>query len=159
LGRLGGTPFTLGKLENLLEGQVLLPLSELNRLRREVVIQLDALRSQPKRWTIQTKRESAGDARIEAASPNPPQLIVLVRNLAQLDATLASEVETIYCEFEDPKKYREAVARFRSQRTSKSIKNDSSTEKNLSSSRTIWVAPPRIFKTGEEWTLKQVCSC
>ena len=25
--------------------------------------------------------------------------------------------------------------------------------------RTIWVAPPRIFKTGEEWTLKQVRSC
>ena len=37
LGRLGGTPFKLGELKNNLSGEVLLPVSELNRLRREVV--------------------------------------------------------------------------------------------------------------------------
>ena len=37
LGRLGGTPFRLGRLENGLEGEVILPMSELNRLRRELV--------------------------------------------------------------------------------------------------------------------------
>ncbi len=36
LGRLGGTPFKLGELKNFLSGEVLLPVSELNRLRREV---------------------------------------------------------------------------------------------------------------------------
>ena len=36
LGRLGGTPFRLGELKNNLSGEVLLPVSELNRLRREV---------------------------------------------------------------------------------------------------------------------------
>ncbi len=30
----------------------MLPVSELNRLRREVVAQLEALRAQPKRWTL-----------------------------------------------------------------------------------------------------------
>jgi putative protease len=72
-------------------------------------------------------------------------LIVLVRNLAQLDAAMQCGVETLYCEFEDPKKYREAVARFRSSalRTPQSE---------------CFVAPPRIFKMGEEWTLKQVRS-
>ena len=37
LGRLGGTPFKLGELKNCLEGDVMLPVSELNRLRREAV--------------------------------------------------------------------------------------------------------------------------
>jgi putative protease len=72
-------------------------------------------------------------------------LIVLVRNLAQLDAALQCGVETLYCEFEDPKKYREAVARFR----------DSALRTPQSE---CFVAPPRVFKMGEEWTLKQVRS-
>ena len=52
LGRLGGTPFKLGELKNLLAGEVLLPVSELNRLRREAVAELESLRAQPKRWTL-----------------------------------------------------------------------------------------------------------
>jgi putative protease len=60
-------------------------------------------------------------------------------------------VETIYCEFEDPKKYRDAVATFHAAHDSNSaIRNPQSA---------IFVAPPRIFKTGEEWTLEQVRSC
>ena len=41
LGRLGGTPFSLGRLENFLTGEVMLPMSELNRLRREIVTGLE----------------------------------------------------------------------------------------------------------------------
>ena len=52
LGRLGGTPFRLSRLNNLLEGSTILPVSELNRLRREAVAGLDALRSRPKRWIL-----------------------------------------------------------------------------------------------------------
>ena len=52
LGRLGGTPFRLGELKNFLTGEVLLPVSELNRLRREIVIELEILRAQPKRWRL-----------------------------------------------------------------------------------------------------------
>jgi len=37
LGRLGGTPFVLGELTSRIEGDVMLPVSELNRLRRDVV--------------------------------------------------------------------------------------------------------------------------
>ena len=53
LGRLGGTPFKLGELKNFLSGEVLLPVSELNRLRREVVAELERQRAQPKRWETQ----------------------------------------------------------------------------------------------------------
>ena len=52
LGRLGGTPFRLGALENGLEGEVLLPMSELNRMRREIVALLETKRRRAGRWTI-----------------------------------------------------------------------------------------------------------
>jgi len=52
LGRLGGTPFKLGELTNSLIGYVLLPVSELNRLRREAVRELEAQRAQPLRWSL-----------------------------------------------------------------------------------------------------------
>jgi putative protease len=159
LGRLGGTPFKLGALDNRLEGQVLLPVSELNRLRRELVSRLETLRAQPVRWTL---REGGGRVTsdegktpslsvTERGKPLAPQLIVLVRSPAQVTAALNAGVQTIYCEFEDPKKYRESVAEFRAFHTPNGA---------VGAPRpTIWVAPPRIFKMGEEWTLKQVRSC
>ncbi|MEC4887995.1 MAG: U32 family peptidase, partial [Scytonema sp. PMC 1070.18] len=52
LGRLGNTPFCLGTLTNHLVGAVMVPVSELNRLRREIVTQLETLRPQPKLWQI-----------------------------------------------------------------------------------------------------------
>jgi U32 family peptidase len=150
LGRLGGTPFKLGKLTNHLEGEVILPMSELNRLRREAVAQLDGLRAAPKRWRTDSGFKIE-DLRFGKAAESPhsrqSELIVLVRNLAQLEATLSAGVQTIYCDFEDPKKYREAVSTFRNHKSS------------IENSKSIWVCPPRIFKTGEEWTLKQVRSC
>jgi U32 family peptidase len=141
LGRLGGTVFSLGSLENKLEGAVILPMSELNRLRRGLVSTLEGLRAQPPRWTLHgaTVHKSAP---LTVAS-GPPRLIVLARNLEQLEAAFAFDLAAIYCEFEDPKKYREAVARFRAA----GIRSE------------IFVAPPRIFKAGEEWVLKQVRSC
>jgi len=163
LGRLGGTPFKLGELKIFLSGEVLLPVSELNRLRREFVGELEKLRAQPKRWTL-NDCSSRGD---EAHSPTPfsqrlltsvatnPELIVLVRNLAQLEAALTCGVTTLYCEFEDPKKYREAVTTFH---TAHGCSVPSSIL-HLPSSPGIFVAPPRIFKTGDDWILKQVRSC
>ena len=160
LGRLGGTPFKLGELKNSLAGDVLLPVSELNRLRREALRGLEAQRAQPKRWRLECGVRNA-ECGVEARAvspPNPhsaprtPHLIVLVRNLAQLDAALQCGVETLYCEFEDPKKYREAVQLVRAARAS-------CLDSQLSTlNPQLWVAPPRVFKMGEEWTLKQVRS-
>ncbi len=153
LGRLGGTPFALGSLENHLVGEVMLPVSELNRMRREVVAQLDQQRAQPRRWQInETRRETTVSKQAADSKLSDPHLIVLVRNLEQLDSAMKSQVETVYCEFEDPKKYRDAVARFRTHF------GNASGAQTPGRAPTIWVAPPRIFKTGEEWTLKQVRS-
>jgi len=82
-------------------------------------------------------------------------MIVLVRNLAQLDAALKCGVTTVYCDFENPKKYREAVTIFHTARGCR----DPSSILDPPSSPAIFVAPPRIFKMGEEWTLEQVRSC
>jgi putative protease len=147
LGRLGGTPFTLGKLDNLLPADVLLPVSELNRLRRDAVSELEAQRARPQRWTLHSAAVASEDMpQSPATTANDPKLIVLVRNLFQLEAALNHNVETLYCDFEDPKKYREAVSRFRN-------------HKHQTTKAAIFVAPPRIFKMGEEWTLNQVRSC
>jgi len=157
LGRLGGTPFQLGELKNFLEGEVLLPVSELNRLRREVAAELDQLRAQPLRW--QMNPAAAGPAATPeltvAAAAGEPQLIVLVRNLAQLEASLRAGGTTVYCEFEDPKKYREAVTLFH-QTLGCRIHEPGSGP--AGSAPSIWLAPPRIFKPGEEWILNLVRS-
>ncbi len=156
LGRLGGTPFKLGALKNLLSGEVLLPVSELNRLRREAVAGLEKLRSAPQRWQM-ASAESVAELRTTSdAAPDPgskiqdPTLVVLVRNLAQLEATLKCGVRTIYCEFEDPKKYREAVTTFHTFFGCQLADGKGPAG--------IYVAPPRIFKTGEDWILNQVRS-
>ena len=80
-------------------------------------------------------------------SPLPdPELIVVIRHLHQLEAAWAAGARTLYAEFEDPKKYRDAVVHFRGLRGS-------------DVSATLWVAAPRVFKPGEEWILKLILSC
>jgi len=165
LGRLGGTPFKLGELKNNLTGGVLLPVSELNRLRREVVTELERLRTQPKRWTlIQSSEEQVILAPLSASSGtrktgrSEAELIVLIRNLSQLPAALQSGITMVYCEFEDPKKYREAV-RIRDGWQVRSDGSSGSPSPVIHYPPQIFVAPPRIFKAGEEWTLEQVRSC
>lgn len=146
LGRLGNTPFKLSTLTNALEGDVMLPVSALNRLRREIVVQMEEMRSLPQPWALNVSA-SASDLLPKPSTPAPshPELIVLVRKLEQIQAALNTGVKTLYCEFEDPRAYREAVEIFRQHQTT--------------SDQTIWVAPPRITKPGEQWILEQVRRC
>ncbi len=141
LGRLGGTPFRLGSLHNALEGEVMLPVSVLNQMRRQAVEQLQALRARPRRWQLNP------DAHwqdllppLEPAEPGWPQLVVLVREPAQLSAAIACGIRQIYLEFEDPRRYREVI------RATKAAHPEVE----------LWAAPPRITKPGETWILKQV---
>lgn len=161
LGRLGGTPFHLGGMEVHLEGALILPVSELNRLRREAIAQLEILRAAPRIWTllpaVPGSHSLATTVRPDSSLPVPattaattPELIVLVRSLSQLEAALRCGVSTVYCDFEDPKKYREAVTTFHTAHGCTVAPGAARPE--------IWVAPPRVFKPGEEWILKQVLS-
>jgi len=178
LGRLGGTPFKLGAFHSQLNGDVMLPVSELNRLRREIVIELERQRDQPKRWKLNAAdaakvqltsikfQEASGSATAQSPGNQPgtwplnlgpfataaaAELILVVRSLAQLEAALrCAGASTVYCEFENPKHYRDAVRLFRDDNAQRPAAE--------AARRTIWVVPPRIFKPGEEWILKQVRS-
>ena len=156
LGRLGGTPFHLDTLDNRLEGAVMLPTSELNRLRRDAAAKLDALRAAPKRWQFsETTITGAASVSVPALAETP-ELIIYVRDFAQLDAALTlPKLRTLYCEFENPKHYSEAVARFRTFQI-QNRKPEMPDEHRSATS--IWLAPPRVFKPNEEWILKQVLS-
>ena len=148
LGRLGGTPFRIGTIESKLVGNVMLPVSELNRLRRDLTAELERQRTLPKQWRWNEIESGAIAPALQDAIANPMalDLIVLCRSLPQVEAALAAGTTTIYCDFEDPKKYREAVTLVH-------------TQSCAGPARTVWVAPPRIFKMGEEWILNQVRSC
>jgi putative protease len=97
---------------------------------------------------------ASGDAAVQLA---PPELIVVIRHLHQLEPAWAAGARTIYAEFENPKHYRDAVGAFRRLQTEKAgpIENRQLEIENPS----IWVAPPRIFKPGDDWILQQVRSC
>ncbi|WNZ45758.1 DUF3656 domain-containing protein [Leptolyngbya boryana CZ1] len=172
-GRLGNTPFCLGKFENHLTDAAMIPVSELNRMRREIVDRLENLRMQPKQWqlhetrshsellphidnesekpsefsipadfepkTSDSKSPTSGGFRGQNPLQPQPELTILVRNLQQLETVLKLGIQTIYCEFEDPRAYRQAVELTRQR-----------------SDAEIWVAPPRITKPSEQWILEQV---
>jgi U32 family peptidase len=147
LGRLGNTPFCLGNLTNHLVGDLMIPVSILNYIRRELVNKLIEVRSQPKQWQLSSTSQLTNLLpEVGNASLNPPQLIILVRKLDQIAAAIESGVVLIYCELEDPRKYREAVQLVRAAKQTKINPPQ------------IFVAPPRITKLGENWILEQVRS-
>ncbi|HEY9879645.1 MAG TPA: DUF3656 domain-containing protein [Leptolyngbyaceae cyanobacterium] len=144
--RLGNTPFRLEALKNELSGNLILPVSELNRLRRELVEKLEEIRAQPRRWQINPNAslknllppvESQRNSGAQQAT-----LLTLVRNPLQLEAACRAGIETIYCEFENPATYQEIVQWFRAHRRFEH--------------QTLWVAPPRITKPSENYILDQV---
>jgi putative protease len=142
-GRLGNTPFCLGALTNHLQGELMLPVSELNRLRRSLVEQLLTQRAQPQPWHVQPQASFTDllpEVPARSASPEA-ELSVLIRSPAQLEAALACNVTTLYAELEDPRRYRELVQQFRAL---------------AQPQQELWLAPPRISKPSENWMLDQV---
>ena len=146
LGRLGDTPYELASLDFQLEGDCHLPLSELNRLRRELVDALGSGKEASDRPEDRRSRVTVHELLPHIHHPPspiaPPALSVLCRTLPQVQAALDRNVATIYCDFEDPRRYREAVA----------LK--SSSIPHLPS--TIFLATPRILKPGETGYLKLI---
>jgi len=152
LSRLGSTAFYLDTLDNQLGDGCMVPASVLNNLRRDAVDQLVALREQPLRWQLNANAPSLSPSLSPSPSlstPNtpPPYLIPYVRNWDQFDVALSLPYEEIYIELEDPRKYAEAVKRARD------------AEQADGRPRSIWVAPPRMYKTGEDFLTKRLLQC
>ncbi len=154
LGRLGGTRFVLGELRNELVGDVILPVSELNRMRRALV---RAHGCAPDGNAPSSERAHSRAplrnmlARIHSLrSPRPPhsrpELVLLCRTMEQIGLALEHGITTIYVDFEDIRRYRDAVALVR---TRSPITNH-----QLPSS--IFLATPRIQKAGEQGFFKLI---
>jgi putative protease len=112
LGRLGDTPYELGTVTLELPPNVLVPKSVLNDLRRTVVAKVLAVRETAKRHAI-AEPDALATLRSKITTQNSPfitpNLTVLVRNLDQLESALAAKPAAVYCDFEDPRRYKEAV--------------------------------------------------
>ena len=114
-GRLGGTIFQLDKLDFYLAGDVIVPVSELNRMRREAVDQLVQLRMQPVRYTKRSiKVDSIQPLKVAGARPSErpaeaSELIALCRSTDQIIAACEADADWIYADFEFTNDYPRAV--------------------------------------------------
>ncbi|MFO0796482.1 MAG: DUF3656 domain-containing protein [Gemmataceae bacterium] len=139
LARLGDTPFELGALTAELPDGVMVPRSVLNDLRRRAAA---ALAEQRLRAHPIAEPGALGALRFAArggATGGAAALTVLVRTLDQLDAVLAWRPPTgfprpaaVYCDFEDLRRYADAVPRARA------------------AGVPVGVAPLRVLKPGED---------
>ncbi|MBK1883075.1 U32 family peptidase [Luteolibacter pohnpeiensis] len=143
LSRLGDTPYELASLDNQLHGDCHFPLSALNQLRRDLVEKLDSTVTEaPPSPQIATTFRDLLPSIIHDETPAPPSLSVLCRSMVQVNAAIDSGVTSVYCDFEDPRRYKEAVSLFREQSTTPEAK--------------IHLATPRILKPGETGYLKLI---
>ncbi len=138
LDRLGDTPFALGELTFDLPPDAMVPRSVLNDLRRRCSAELVSKHLRAKRHSIADSSSldslrSRKPRRVDTPrSEDTPQLTVLVRNLDQLDAVLPLRPAAVYCDFEDARRYAEAVTRAKG------------------AGVPVGVAPLRIWKPGED---------
>ena len=138
LGRLGGTPFHLGHLTLDLPDPVILPVSELNRLRRDLVSRLS---TNPQSSHIPMKvRRSSGPKLPTLLAPiaakrttsGEIKLSVLCRDPAQAEGLLAEAPDLLYLDFEDLRRFAPTVEAIRQK-----------------SKVPVYLATPRIQKAGE----------
>lgn len=147
-GRMSETPFALGTLENQLTGHVMLPIAELNRVRRAFLSALAAkctpVRSESsKPWrTVWSEVMQDAPARPVAAAPH---LSVLCRDLPQIRAALACGIQTILCDFEDVRRYADAV---------QLVRQPGDLWTSSHSQPAVFLATPRIHKAGEAGFLR-----
>ena len=142
LGKLTETGYTLVSLDfGALTGPVILPIGELNRMRREAVTALDAARHVPRPQLPVTVPDLLAEFNQEAGDLPEPELTVLCRTLDQLEAALSTGVTCLLVDFEDIRRYKDAVALVRSHGTAR-----------------IYLATPRIQKAGEEGFFKLIAN-
>ncbi len=141
LGRLGNTPYKLAGLELDIEGNPFTPSSLLNSLRRTAVDQLKQQQNEPKPVTLNDPVDVLAAATAQprqharpssAAQEMTPQLHLLVRTPAQLDAATELSPASITLDYLDLYGLRPAVERVQE------------------SGITARVASPRILKPNEQ---------
>jgi len=139
--RLGGTEFELGEVQFDVAGEVMLPISELNRMRRDLIASWSGDDSSPKNVAKSTVTlESLMPSRGKGDDSSPLHMHALCRTQAHVDAALVLGVPRLYLDFEDIRLYADMV---------KQIKERSDTAQ-------VWLATPRIQKSGEAGFFKLI---
>ncbi|MBB5034083.1 U32 family peptidase [Prosthecobacter vanneervenii] len=139
--RLGGTEFELGEVQFDVAGEVMLPISELNRMRRDLIAAWSGDDSSPKNIAKSTVTlESLMPSRGKGDESSPLHLHALCRTQAHVDAALVLGVPRLYLDFEDIRLYADMV---------RQIKERSDTAQ-------VWLATPRIQKSGEAGFFKLI---
>lgn len=139
--RLNDTPYYLQSIERMPAEPVYLPKSELNRMKSEMVMALEEARKDTQRPSGVELRDLLGPiaARRDSPAPAAPELTVLGRDMAQVEAALRHGVRTVYVDFEDIRRYKDAVALARK-----------------FPETAIFLATPRIQKAGEQGFFKLI---
>lgn len=147
LGRLGNSPFALGILDVFLDGDVILPVKEINDMRRRLVSAVIDTGS-----TSESITPKLGEPISDAIASMAPlknstvgtnhriELSVLCRTPQQIDACIATNIERIYVDYEDIRRHKDAVDQVR----------------GAAPRAKIFLATPRIQKTGEHGFFKAV---
>jgi len=134
--RFGGTIYELAEFAAEIEGGPLVPRSVLNGLRRDLVAALDAAEVGPTRQIAEGPVLPSLRPTLPESHPDDPrtlpELTVLCRTVAQIEAAVAFGSKTIYADFQDIKEYGAAVA---AARVGQGIE--------------VYLATPRIQKPGE----------
>ncbi len=134
LGKFGDAPYQLSSLEVALEGPVILPISELNKVRRFMLAALEEA-SLPVRLEMPDSWQSLlGEEPVLRPFPKAAVLELLCRDADQVAAALATGVSRLILDFEDVRRYADAVAHIRAS----------------AATSEIWLATPRIQKAGEQ---------
>jgi putative protease len=133
LGRLGGTPFVLEELVVSWPDRATLPISSLNRARRDLVRALLQAMHTTHRVNDFHVAELLAETAPEATAPPAPGLFVLCRTLEQAKAAIEAGADGIYLDFLELTGTGAALRELRA-----------------ATSCTIGVAPPRIRKPGED---------
>lgn len=145
LGKLGNTGYQLESLDNQVAEGLIMPLSALNRLRRALVEKLDSQAANttpapyiPATSTLSDILPLPADKLTDTAAT--AELSVLARHPHQIEAALEAGIPRIYADFEDIRRYKEAVEIVR----------------NSGTKSTIHLATPRIQKPNETGYFKYI---
>jgi U32 family peptidase len=136
-GRLGATPYALGKIMLETDGACFVPASTLNELRRDAVSRLEALQTQSAAAEAPDPLATLSALRSRhkplAASPSPAECFIhlLVRTPEQLDAALELSPASITLDYLDLYGLRPSIERVRA------------------AGFPVRAASPRILKPGE----------
>jgi len=142
--KLTATPYFLRTLTNQIEGDVMLPLSTIGRMRQAALHQFESEPNSLDRSISSTMRldDVLRDIQSEVSMPKPlaPTLTVLARTDAQADAAISAGADAVYLDFEDIRRYADSVGRLR----------------QITGCPMIVVATPRIQKAGEHGFFKLI---